>query len=501
MSTDFNLITVADVQIARTRYTNDAFLSMFRGEAGNTGASLSTINQQAVSNSSKAKMSIVAGAAVPPDNQIKASSAFAIAHPDRINWVYCLDRTQVQQCDIAYSVPQGVHGYLVLPPVDQCNGLALELTITRDWASTIQLSTGSASTLFTGSFSALRILPISASTHEFMPHLTSVSANSITLYPFPVNPGSAARVGCLRLISDGKTWTISGSMPSLSTDNFGQSGLYLDGPLSVRAATQTWTTDNTNSAYHTWKFTNGDNDNYGRLYLRNADGSDLMTLDTYRAWMRNAQVTGPNGNNWTMDTTSDTYWHKWYFSTTSTQDTPRLYLANPNASSGPYAGVNLYCKSVVAANNTLSFTGGHIAQYVGEQPLTDADIGKAFMLTGALARPTEICQSTPCGVLCDVDCCTSVYGIIADIRFLDENAENHGEIVVHALGEGGALVHDSATQMVDIQVGDLLVSAANGCLRKLQPGEPESQRYIVARSLETYRGPSPYMLAVAYRCA
>jgi hypothetical protein len=205
---------------------------------------------------------------------------------------------------------------------------------------------------------------------------------------------------------------------------------------------------------------------------------------------------GYNGNQFYMGQDIEA-WHTWYYSTSHATARPRLYLKDVDSSDL----IDLHVGTVVSNGTTLSFTGVHIAYYVGTEPLTEADIGKVLMLDGTLAKPTTMHQSHPNGRICDVDCCTSVYGVISSINPVDDAGENHGEVQVNSLGEGGALVHDSATQSVSITVGDLLVSTADGYVRKLQANEPESSRYVIARSLETYSGPSPYLLAVTYHCA
>lgn len=199
----------------------------------------------------------------------------------------------------------------------------------------------------------------------------------------------------------------------------------------------------------------------------------------------NANLKVIQTQSWTV-TDPGTYWHEWFF-TAGGGNTPRLYFVNSNGS----ARINLYAASF----NT--FTGCHIARNKGRE-LTEKDLGKLFILDGTSFSPTTLMDGYPNGRICDEDMSSCVYGVISDYHYIDDDGEFRNGVSLMSVGEGGAYVNDDSG-VVDIKVGDLLCSTKDGYLRKIKDEEMTvfSYKYIVAKALETYQGPSPRLIHVS----
>jgi hypothetical protein len=182
-------------------------------------------------------------------------------------------------------------------------------------------------------------------------------------------------------------------------------------------------------------------------------------------------------------------WHGFRFGVPA-GNTPRVYFGDLTGTTnvGVYAG------------SFTPFSGCHVVKNVGPE-LTEADIGKLFMLDGTKYKPTEILNGYANGRLCDQDMSKAVYGVICDVHHLDKDGNNNGEVLLLSVGEGGCLVHDDSGT-VNIECGDILVSRADGYARKLEDSEFTAQtiKYTVARARETYSGPSPYLLHISLMC-
>lgn len=200
------------------------------------------------------------------------------------------------------------------------------------------------------------------------------------------------------------------------------------------------------------------------------------------------QVEFQTSQYWTM-TSSSSNWHNWRFGVPAGNN-PRVYFANVDGTTN----VNVY------AGSFTPFSGCHVVKNVGPE-LTEADIGKLFMLDGTKYKPTEVLNGYANGRLCDQDMSKAVYGVICDVHYLDKDGNNNGEVLLLSVGEGGCLVHDDSG-IVNIECGDILVSRADGYARKLEDSEFTAQtiKYTVARARETYSGPSPYLLHISLMC-
>ena len=196
----------------------------------------------------------------------------------------------------------------------------------------------------------------------------------------------------------------------------------------------------------------------------------------------------PNNQTWYMDSAASN-WHQWRFGSTSGL-TPRIYLQDTSA----VTNVQVHGGSFGA------FSGVHFVKNIGS-PLTNSDIGKLFMYDGSIYQQTEPLQTYINGKLCDEDKSKKIYGVITDPHYVSENGEFYNEVEVLALGEGGLLIHDNSGY-INIEAGDFIVSRSDGYGRKLEDEEMNHlsiMKSVIAKSVETYSGPTPYLLAVTMR--
>ena len=182
-------------------------------------------------------------------------------------------------------------------------------------------------------------------------------------------------------------------------------------------------------------------------------------------------------------------WHGFRFGVPA-GSTPRVYFGDLNGTTN----------TTIYAGGYVPFSGCHVVKNVGPE-LSEADIGKLFMLDGTNYKPTEILNGYANGRLCDQEMSKAVYGVICDANYLDQDGNSNGEVLLLSVGEGGCLVHDDSGT-VDIECGDILVSRADGYARKLEDSEftVQTLKYTVGRARETYSGPSPYLLHISLMC-